>query len=143
MATFDERLAALEQTSVTRTELAEAINKLEWQQARALRDRNHETTITLGVLSDDVRLLKEGVSSIKVRVNEGFPDLNQELYSIDEKFTKRFTSVDQQLENIRQQNATLTTKVNSLETRFDALEAKVDGLATLLTQILTRLHEKS
>lgn len=135
MATYDERLAALEQTSVTRTELAEAINKLEWQQTRALRDRNHETTITLGVISDDVRLLKEGVSSIKVRVNEGFPDLNQELYSIDEKFMKRFTAVDQQLESIRQQNATLTTKVSSLETKFDEH-------TTLLTQILARLPEK-
>src|SRR5579859_3413631 len=98
MSTHEDRLTALEQASVSRAELTEAINRLERQQAQTLRDRSHETAITLGILTDDVRILKENVQAIRVKVNEGFPDLSQELYSIEEKLTKRFVSLEGKLE---------------------------------------------
>ena len=98
MSTYDERLAALEQTSVTRTELTKAIDNLTLQQGQTLRDRNHETAISLGILTDDVRIIKENVASIRIRMNEGFADLNQELYGMQEKFEKRFVSIEEKFE---------------------------------------------
>ncbi len=96
MSTYDERLAALEQASVTRTELTKAIDNLTWQSGRTLRDRNQETAISLGILTDDVRILKENVASIKVSLT----DLSQELYSMEEKFDKRFDSMEEKLTQI-------------------------------------------
>ena len=121
MPSYDERLAALEQTAITRAELTEAIEKLTRQQAQNLRDRSYETAIPLGILTDDVRILKENIGGIRVRMNEGFTDLSHELYSMDEKLTKRFVS---------------------LETRLGSLETKFDEHTSLLTQILARLPEK-
>lgn len=100
MSTYDERLAALEQSVVTRTELTKAIDNLTWQYGRAMSDRNQEIAISLGILTDDVRILKENVASIKVRMNDGFADLNRELYSMQEKLEKRFVSVEEKLTQI-------------------------------------------
>ena len=115
MSSYDDRLIALEQTSVTRAEFTKAIDNLTRQQGQTLRDRNHETAISLGILTDDVHIIKEHVASMRIRMNEGFADLSKELYSTDEKFEKRFVS----------------------------LEAKVHEQTGLLTQILARLSEKS
>ena len=128
LSTYDERLAALEQTSVTRTELTKAIDNLTLQYGRTLRDRNHEVAISLGILTDDVRIIKENVASIRVSLT----DLSQELYAMDEKFEKRFVSMDEKFEK----------RFNSLETRFDSLETRFSEQTVLLTQILARLPEK-
>jgi len=124
MSTHEDRLTALEQASVSRAELTEAINRLERQQAQTLRDRSHETAITLGILTDDVRILKENVHAIRVKVNEGFPDLSQELYSIEEKLTKRFVSLE-----------------GKIEQRFISLEGKFDQVMQQLALISTKLDQ--
>ncbi len=131
MSTYDERLAALEQTSVTRTELTKAIDNLTLQYGRTLRDRNHEVAISLGILTDDVRIIKENVASIRVSLT----DLGQELYSMEEKFEKRFDSLETRFDS-------LETRFDSLETRFNSLETRFSEQGVLLTQILARLPEK-
>ncbi|HTK07593.1 MAG TPA: hypothetical protein VL485_10520, partial [Ktedonobacteraceae bacterium] len=75
MSTYEDRLTALEQTVVTRAEFNQYVR----QQGQTLRDRNHEIAMPLGVLTDDMRILKENVHVIRIRMNEGFNDLSQEL----------------------------------------------------------------
>lgn len=140
MSTYDERLAALEQTSVTRTEFTRAIDNLTRQHGRALSDRNQETTISLGVLTDDVRILKENVTSLRLRMNEGFNDLSQELYSMEERFDKRFGSLEDRVGSFEDR---IERRFISLENRFSSLEARFSEQSGLLTQILARLPEKS
>jgi len=130
LSNFDERLAALEQTSVTRAEFTKAIDNLTWQQGRTLSDRNQGTAISLGILTDDVRVLKENTASLRIRVNEGFTDLSQELYSLDEKFEKRFVSLDEKFEK------RFVSLDEKFEKRFVSLDEKV-------TQILALLSAKS
>ncbi len=143
MSSYDDRLAALEQTSVTRVEFTKAMDNLTWQQGHILRDRNHETAIVLGVLTDDVRVIKENVASMRIRMNEGFADLNQELYGMQEKFEKRFVALETRFDSMEarfeKRFVALETRLDSMETRFDALEAKFNEQTSLLKQILARL----
>ncbi len=103
MSTYEERIAALEQTSVSRLDFLNAINRLMLQQAQNTTDTYHEITILLGVVGSqgqDIKTIKEDISTLKGDVSV----IKEELV----KYTSRF-----------------------------------DHLETLLTQVLTRLPEKS
>ena len=140
MSNYDERLAALEQTSVTRTEFTKAMDDLRWQQGHTLSDRNQETAISLGLLTEDVRILKENVASLSIRMNEGFADLNRELYSMEEKFEKRFVSVEGRLTSLEGRMTSLEGRMTSLEEKF---EQRFVSLEEKVTQILVLLSGKS
>ena len=88
MSTYDERLAALEQTmAVLRNDFLQAIientrsmstlNKVVLQQEQNARDANHEITILTGVISAQGRDIKD----IKNRIN----DYDQHFASLEEK----------------------------------------------------------
>ena len=102
MATYDERLAALEKTTTTlRAQLTQALNKIE-QLEQHEDDSNHQQTILLGiasgqeksiriikedvsVLKEDVSVLKEDVQGIKGRLDEHTSLLTQILARLPEK----------------------------------------------------------
>ena len=81
MSTYDERLAALEQTmAVLRNDFLQAIientrsmstlNKVILQQEQNARDANHEITILTGVISSqgrDIREIKNGIDGFEQR----------------------------------------------------------------------------
>ncbi len=144
MSNYDERLATLEQTSVTRTEFTKAMDNLRWQQGRTLSDRNQETAISLGLLTEDVRILKENSVSMRIRMDEGFADLNRELYSMEEKFEKRFVSLEGRMtsmeEKFEKRFASLEGRMTSMEEKF---EKRFASLEENVRQILALLSEKS
>lgn len=129
IANLEQRVTAIEKTTVSRTDL----NQLAWQQGQAVRDRTYETAISLGILTDDVRILKENVAAIRVRVNEGFSNLSQELYSMNEKFTKRFNSLETRFGTLEGHLTTLEGRFDSLEGRFMSVEGKLEQVLQLLT----------
>jgi polyhydroxyalkanoate synthesis regulator phasin len=146
MSTYEDRIANLERKIAT-------LEQTVWQQAQTVKDRTHESAIMLGVLTDDVRLLKESVTSIRIRMNEGFTNLNRDLYSMEEKLNKRFTSLEGRFTSLEGRFVSLEEKVDK---RFGSVEtglhehtivlsehtARFDRVETLLTQILARLPEK-
>ena len=81
MSTYDERLAALEQTmAALRNDFLQAIientrsmstlNKVILQQEQNARDANHEITILTGVISSqgrDIREIKNGIDGFEQR----------------------------------------------------------------------------
>lgn len=87
MPTYDERLATLEQTTVTlRAELSQALNKI--RQLEQFRiDSNHQQTLLLGIaygqeasikaIQGDVSVLKQDMQSVKGRLDEHTSMLNQ------------------------------------------------------------------
>ena len=88
MSTYDERLAALEQTMavlrndfllaiIENTRSMSTLNKVVLQQEQNARDANHEITILTGVISAQGRDIKD----IKNRIN----DFDQHFASLEEK----------------------------------------------------------
>lgn len=71
MPTQEDRITTLEQTTVSRIDFLNAVNKLTLQQAQNASDTYHELTILLGVTGSqgkDIKAIKEDVSSIKDRL---------------------------------------------------------------------------
>lgn len=81
MSSYDERLVALEQTSVSRIDFINAINKLTLQQAQNASDTYHEITILTGV----IRSQGQDIKSIKERLDG---------------FEQRFTSLEENLSDV-------------------------------------------
>ncbi|MEO8956868.1 MAG: hypothetical protein ABI465_20140 [Ktedonobacteraceae bacterium] len=116
MSNYEERIAALEQTSVSRIDFLNAVNRVMLQQAQSTSETYHEITILLGVAGSqerDIKIIKEDVSTLKGDVS----------------ILKGDVSV------IKERLVSLETKLDKHTTRFDHLE-------TLLAQVLARLPEK-
>src|SRR5258708_3129098 len=92
MPTQEDRIAALEQTTVSRIDFLNAINKLTLQQAQNASDTYHEITILLGVTGSqgqDIRAIKEDVSIMKEDVSimkEDVSTIKGRLVSLETKF---------------------------------------------------------
>lgn len=96
MSNYEERIAILEQTSVSRIDFLNAVNRVMLQQAQSTSETYHEITILLGVAGSqerDIKIIKEDVNTLKGDVSV----IKEEL----DKHTVRF---------------------DHLETRFDHLE---------------------
>src|SRR5205823_2153308 len=68
MPTQEDRIAALEQTTVSRIDFIDAINRLTLQQAQMASDMSHQVTILLGATGSqgqDIRTIKGDVSTLK------------------------------------------------------------------------------
>src|SRR5436309_10403600 len=68
MPTQEDRIAALEQTTVSRIDFIDAINRLTLQQAQMASDMSHQVAILLGVTGSqgqDIRTIKGDVSVLK------------------------------------------------------------------------------
>jgi seryl-tRNA synthetase len=68
MPTQEERIAALEQTTISRIDFLNSVNRLALQQAQSANDTYHELTILLGVTGSqgqDIKAIKEDVGAIK------------------------------------------------------------------------------
>ena len=71
MPTQEERIAALEQTTISRIDFLNSVNRLALQQAQSANDTYHELTILLGVTGSqgqDIKAIKEDVGTIKERL---------------------------------------------------------------------------
>ena len=71
MSTHEERTAELEQLTVSRIDLVNAISKLTLQQAQNSSDAYHEITLLLGIIGSqrrDIGTIKEDVSALKERL---------------------------------------------------------------------------
>ena len=71
MSTYEERIAALEQTSVSRLDFLNAVNRVMLQQAQNTTETYHEITMLLSVVGSqgqDIKTIKEDVSLIKERL---------------------------------------------------------------------------
>ena len=72
MPTQEERIAALEQTTISRIDFLNSVNRLALQQAQSANDTYHELTILLGVTGSqgqDIKAIKEDVSTLKEDVS--------------------------------------------------------------------------
>ena len=58
-------------------------------------------------------------------MNEGFADLSQELYSVDEKAEKRSRSLEAKITAMDQ-------RFEGIDTRFEAQDKKLDDILALL-----------
>ena len=68
MPTQEERIAALEQTTISRIDFLNAVNRVMLQQAQSTSETYHEITILLGVVGSqgqDIKTIKEDVSTLK------------------------------------------------------------------------------
>ncbi len=68
MPTQEERIAALEQTTISRIDFLNSVNRLALQQAQSANDTYHELTILLGVTGSqgqDIKAIKEDVGTLK------------------------------------------------------------------------------
>jgi Mg2+ and Co2+ transporter CorA len=68
MPTQEERIAALEQTTISRIDFLSSVNRLVLQHAQSANDTYHELTILLGVTGSqgqDIKAIKEDVGAIK------------------------------------------------------------------------------
>ena len=123
MSTYEERIAALEQTSVSRLDFLNAVNRVMLQQAQSTSETYHEITILLGVVGSqgqDIKTIKEDISTLKGDVS---------ILKEDVGILKAgFVSMD--------------TKLVSMETKINEHTARFDHLETLLAQVLARLPEK-
>jgi chromosome segregation ATPase len=135
MSTYEDRITILERKIATLEQVA-------WQQAQTVKDRTNETAIVLGLLTDDVRILKENVTALRIRVNEGFTDLNRTIYSLEEKVDKRLSSVETELREHTTVLSEHTVRFDRLETTLNEHTTTLKEHTTLLTQILARLPEK-
>jgi len=123
MSNYEERLAILEQTSVSRIDFLNAVNRVMLQQAQSTSETYHEITILLGVAGSqerDIKIIKEDVSILKGDVS---------ILKGDVSTLKGDVSV------IKERLVSLETKIDKHTVRFDHLE-------TLLAQVLARLPEK-
>ncbi len=102
MSTYDERLAALEQTMavlrndfllaiIENTRSMSTLNKVILQQEQNARDANHEITILTGVISSQGRDIKNRI--------DGF---DQRFASLEGKLEQRFASLEGKLEQVLQ-----------------------------------------
>src|SRR6266853_316800 len=120
MPTQEERIAALEQTTVSRIDFLNSVNRLALQQAQNASDTYHEITILLGVTESqgqDIKTIKEDVSTLKEDVRAIKEDVST--------FKERFVSLE--------------TKLSEHTTVLKEHTARFDHLETLITQILVRL----
>ena len=123
MPTQEDRIAALEQTTVSRIDFIDAINRLTLQQAQMASDMSHQVTILLGVTGSqgqDIRTIKGDVSVLKGDVS----------------VLKGDVSV------LKGDVSALKGDVSALTEQFGRLETRFDEHTSLLTQILARLPEK-
>ena len=130
MPTQEDRIAALEQTTVSRIDFIDAMNRLTLQQAQMASDMSHQVTILLGVTGSqgqDIRTIKGDVNALKgdVSVLKG-----------DVSVLKGDVSI------LKEDVSALKGDVGVLTERLGRLETKFDEHTSLLTQILARLPEK-
>ena len=130
MPTQEDRIAALEQTTVSRIDFIDAINRLTLQQAQNASNMSHEVTILLGITvsqGQDIRTIKGDVSALKGDVSILKEDVS--VLKGDVNALKGDVSI-------------LKGDVSTLTERLGRLETKFDEHTSLLTQILARLPEK-
>lgn len=103
VSTYDERLAALEQTVaslrndflqaiVENTRSMSTLNKVVLQQEQNGRDANHEITILTGVISSqgqDIKIIKNHLN-----------DLGQRFTALEEKVDQRFTTLEEKMDQV-------------------------------------------
>jgi len=95
MPTQEERIAALEQTTISRIDFLNSVNRLALQQAQSANDTYHELTILLGVtgsqgqdikaIKEDVGTLKKHLGSVETTLSEHTALLTQILARLPEK----------------------------------------------------------
>ena len=88
MPTQEERIAALEQTTISRIDFLNSVNRLALQQAQNANDTYHELTILLGVTGSqgqDIKAIKEHLGSIETTLSEQTALLTQILARLPEK----------------------------------------------------------
>jgi hypothetical protein len=86
MPTQEERIAALEQTTISRIDFLNSVNRLALQQAQSANDTYHELTILLGVTGSqgqDIKAIKEDVGAIKERLGSVETTLSERLGSVE------------------------------------------------------------
>jgi len=67
MPTQEDRIATLEQATISRIDFIDAINRLTLQQAQNASNMSHEVTILLGITvsqGQDIRTIKEDVNAL-------------------------------------------------------------------------------
>jgi hypothetical protein len=127
MPTQEERMAALEQTSVTRTELSNLVR----QQARSTVETNERLTMLLGLVTveqENGKSIKGDIIDLKERVI----DNSSEIASLEETLTKRFGSLETRFGSLE---ANVDKRFGSLEIRFGSLEAKFEQVLQVLTTL--------
>lgn len=121
MPTYDERLGVLEQTTASlRAELSQVLHKIK-QLEQHDSDSNHQQTMLLSLAygqEHSIRAIQEDVRIMKERMEQRFNTVDQRFNTVDQRF-------------------------NAVEGRLERLETKFDEHTSLLTQILSRLPEKS
>lgn len=116
MSNYEERIAILEQTSVSRIDFLNAVNRVMLQQAQSTSETYHEITILLGVAGSqerDIKIIKEDVNTLKGDVSTLKGDVS-----------------------------ILKGDVSVIKERLNEHTARFDHLETLLAQVLARLPEK-
>jgi archaellum component FlaC len=116
MPTQEERIAALEQTTISRIDFLNSVNRLALQQAQSANDTYHELTILLGVTGSqgqDIKAIKEDVGTLKEDVG-----------------------------TLKEDVGTLKEDVGTIKERIGSVETTLSEHTALLTQILARLPEK-
>lgn len=86
MPTQEERIAALEQTTISRIDFLNSVNRLALQQAQNANDTYHELTILLGVTGSqgqDIKAIKEDVGTIKERLGSVETTIKERLGSVE------------------------------------------------------------
>jgi hypothetical protein len=86
MPTQEERIAALEQTTISRIDFLNSVNRLALQQAQSANDTYHELTILLGVTGSqgqDIKAIKEDVGTIKERLGSVETTIKERLGSVE------------------------------------------------------------
>jgi chromosome segregation ATPase len=172
MPTQEDRITTLEQTTVSRIDFIDAMNRLTLQQAQMASDMSHQVTILLGVtasqgqdirtikgdvstlkgdvsvLKADVSILKEDVSVLKADVSILKEDVS--VLKADVSILKGDVSVLKadvsilkgDVSVLKADVSILKGDVSTLTEHLGRLETKFDEHTSLLTQILARLPEK-
>ncbi len=123
MPTQEERIAALEQTTISRIDFLNSVNRLALQQAQSANDTYHELTILLGVTGSqgqDIKAIKEDVSTLKEDVG----------------------TLKEDVGTLKEDVSALKEDVGTLKKHLGSVETTLSEHTVLLTQILARLPEK-
>jgi len=143
MPTQEDRIAALEQTMVSRIDFINAVNRLTLQQAHNASDMSHEIIILLGVTGSqgqDIRTIKEDVRTLK----EDMRTLKEDMRTFKERFVS-LVHLHLTVSGLvcilslggRQEQGPFPARLRVLK-----LETKSNEQTVLLTQILARLPER-
>ena len=159
MATFEERLTAVEQGQVElRHDNVELRQKVELQAAaiggmsnRAMLERinekndkifqaliTHDQFINhqLAELRERVEVQVEGkIVGLQTEVRRGFDAANNRFSAID----TRFDAMDNRLDAMDARFDAIDNRLDAMDARFDAMDGRFDKMEGLLMQVIARL----